>query len=86
MAYNTWFPSMMSQVQVSTGFPYNKLAWLLNKCMALWRAVYSIELLQLKDALELFVKRREFLPGSMFLYRQDMTLNPTVHMISEMRK
>ena len=33
-------------------------------------------ILQLKDPLELyvFVKRREFLPGSMFLSRRDMTL------------
>ena len=31
-------------------------------------------LLQLKDPLELFVKRREFLPGSGFLSRRDMTL------------
>ena len=31
-------------------------------------------LLQLKDPLELFMKRREFLPGSGFLSRRDMTL------------
>ena len=31
-------------------------------------------LLQLKDHLELFVKRREFFPGSRFLSRRDMTL------------
>ena len=31
-------------------------------------------LLQLKDTLELFVKRREFLTGSGFLSRHDMTL------------
>ena len=30
-------------------------------------------LLQLKDPLELFVKSREFLPGSGFLSRRDMT-------------
>ena len=30
-------------------------------------------LLQLKDPLELFVKIREFLPGSGFLSRRDMT-------------
>ena len=30
-------------------------------------------LLQLKDPLELFVKSREFLPGSGFLSRHDMT-------------
>ena len=29
--------------------------------------------LQLKDPLELFVKSREFLPGSGFLARRDMT-------------
>ena len=33
----------------------------------------SMVLLQLKDPLELFVKRREFLPGSGFLSRLDMT-------------
>ena len=31
-------------------------------------------LLQLKGPLELFVKRREFLPGSGFLFRRHMTL------------
>ena len=31
-------------------------------------------LLQLKDPLELLVKRREFLPGSRFLSRRAMTL------------
>ena len=31
-------------------------------------------LLQLKDPLELFVKSREFLPGSGFLSRRDMSL------------
>ena len=31
-------------------------------------------LLQLIDPLKLFVKRREFLPGSWFLPRRDMTL------------
>ena len=31
-------------------------------------------LLQLKDPLELFVKRREFLVGSWFLYRWAVTL------------
>ena len=34
----------------------------------------SMVLLQLKDPLELFVKRREFLPSSGFLSRRDMTL------------
>ena len=31
-------------------------------------------LLPLKDPLELFVKRREFLPSSSYLSRRDMTL------------
>ena len=31
-------------------------------------------LLQLKDPLELFMKRRKFLPGSRFLSRRDMTV------------
>ena len=30
-------------------------------------------LLEIKDPLELFMKRREFLPGSGFLSRRDMT-------------
>ena len=34
----------------------------------------SLVLLQLKDSLELFVKRRDLLPGSGFLSRRDMTL------------
>ena len=38
---------------------------------ALWRAVYGP--LQLKDPLELFLKRREFLPCSWFLSHRDMT-------------
>ena len=29
--------------------------------------------MQLKEPLELFLKRREFLPGSMLLSRRDMT-------------
>ena len=33
----------------------------------------SMVLLQLKDPLQLFVKRREFLPGSGFLSRRNMT-------------
>ena len=33
----------------------------------------SMVFLQLKDPLELFVKSREFLPGSGFLSRRDMT-------------
>ena len=33
----------------------------------------SMVLLQLKDPLELIVKRREFLPGSGFQSRRDMT-------------
>ena len=33
----------------------------------------SMVLLQLKDPLELFLKSREFLPGSGFLSRRDMT-------------
>ena len=33
----------------------------------------SIVFLQLKDPLKLFLKRREFLPGSGFLSRRDMT-------------
>ena len=34
-------------------------------------------LVQLKDPLELFVKSREFLPGSGFLSRHDMTYTHT---------
>ena len=33
----------------------------------------SMVLLQLKDSLDLFIKRREFYPGSGFLSRSDMT-------------
>ena len=33
-----------------------------------------IVLLQLKDPLELFVKRKEFLPGSGFISHRDVTL------------
>ena len=42
---------------------------IVRRCVAL-----SIVLLQLKDPLELFVKRRGFLSGSGFLSRRDMTL------------
>ena len=47
------------------------------------RGGLSMVLLQLKDPFELFVKRREFLPGSVFLSGRDMNLavesdvNPT---------
>ena len=47
------------------------LAWSLNKCLAC--GGLSMVLLQLKDPLELFMKSREFLPGSRFLSRRDMT-------------
>ena len=44
----------------------------LYKCSALWRAVYGLSATE-KKTLELFVKSREFLPGSGFLSRRDMT-------------
>ena len=38
-----------------------------------WLSIIMV-LLRLKDPLELFMKRREFLPGSGFLSCRDMTL------------
>ena len=58
----------------------SSLCWVLTK--AGWPGRYinvwhcgglSMVLLQLKDPLELFIKRKEFLPGSRFLSRRDMT-------------
>ena len=60
--YNAWLPSVSSQVRVSAGSP-SGFTWSLYKCVVLLRALYMV-LLQLKDPLEVFVKRREFLPGS----------------------
>ena len=51
---------------------YRGLAWFLYKCAALCVGLLIIHL-QLKDLLEVFVKRREFLTGSGFLSRRDMT-------------
>ena len=62
--------AVSSQVWVSAGSP-SGLAWLLYKCAA-WGGL-SMVLLQLKEPLELFVKRREFLADSEFLSRRDMT-------------
>ena len=48
------------------------LAWSLYKCAALCRAVLMV-FLQLKDPLDLFIKRRKFLPSFGFLSHCDMT-------------
>ena len=55
-----WLPSVSLKVRISGGICISGLAWSLYKCAALWKVVYMV-LLQLKDPLELFVKRREFL-------------------------
>ena len=69
--YNAWLPSVSWQVRVSAG-SLSGLAWALYKCAVLLGALYMV-ILQLKDPLELFVKRREFLPGSGFLSRRDLS-------------
>ena len=63
--YDAWLPSVSSQVRVSAGSPSNINV---RRCGRL-----SMVLEQMKDPLELFVKRREFRPGSGFLSRRDMT-------------
>ena len=50
------------------------LAWSLCKCAVC--GGLSMVLLQLKDPLELFVKRREFLPGSGFLSAVESDVKP----------
>ena len=59
-------------VRVSAGSP-SGMGWSLYKCVALWRAAYGPAGVQQKAPLELFVKSKEFLPGSGFLSRRDMT-------------
>ena len=58
---DAWFPSVSSQV----GLVAILMCGVLEGCL--------LPLLQLKDPLELFVKRKEFLPGSGFLSRRDVT-------------
>ena len=64
--YDAWLPSVSSQVRVSAR-SRSWLTWLLYKCVALWRAVYGPSATE-RPPKELFVKRREFLPGFGFLY------------------
>ena len=54
--------------------PIGKLALLLYNCAVFCSAVLYMVLLQLKNPLELFVKRREFLSSSEILLRLDMAL------------
>ena len=57
---DAWFLSMRLQVRVSAG---SASAGWTGHCINVRRCgVLSMVLLQLKDPLELFVKRREFLP------------------------
>ena len=69
-----------NQVDSKCEVVYSSLRWI--PPLAGWPGRYinlrccrglSMVLLQLKDALELFVKRREFLPSSGFLSHKDMT-------------
>ena len=58
--YNAWLPCMRLQVKVSAG-----------SSLAGWPGRYIN--VQWKDPLDLSIKRREFLPGSRFISRRDMT-------------
>ena len=51
----------------------SRFAWPLYKCAALLRAVYDPSVTK-RDSLELYVNRREFLPGSRFLSSRYMIL------------
>ena len=63
---------MRSQVRVSAG---SQLAGWSGRYINVRRyGGLSMVVLQLKDALELIVKRREFLLGSVFLSRRHMNL------------
>ena len=65
------FISVMSQVQVSTGSP--EVGWHHHYINMRHCGGLAMVFVQLKDPLELFVKRREFLPDSRFLTQCDMT-------------
>ena len=63
---------MRSQVRISIGPIDSGLAWSVYRNVR-HCAVLPNVLLQLKDPLELFEKRKEFLRGSGFHSRRDMT-------------
>ena len=62
-----WLVQYINRLDPQAGWP--------GRYINVWpcRWLSSMVLMQLKDPLELFVKRREFLPGSGFLSRRDMT-------------
>ena len=68
---HAWFPSVRSQVRVSAGSP---LAAKLGRYIHVWRCGgLSTVSLQIKDPNELFMKRKEFSPGSGYRSCHDMT-------------
>ena len=69
--YNIWLTSMKPQDCISArsslvGWPVRKIN--VQQCGGL-----SVVLLQLKDLLEVFVKKREFITSSKFLSYPDVT-------------
>ena len=69
-SYNIGLPSMSSPVRVSAGS--SQAGWLGHFINVRHCGGLSMFHLQLKDPLELFVKRREYIPGSGILYHRDM--------------
>ena len=53
--------------------PISGLVWSLYKCAVWWMAVYGTSATERALVLGLFVKRKEFLPGSGFPSRRDIT-------------
>ena len=70
ICYDAWLPSMSSQVRVSAG---SLSGWPGRSINVRCFGGLFMAPLQLKDPLELFVKSRQYLPGSGFLSRRDMT-------------
>ena len=67
---DAWLPSVSLSLHGSTDPP---VGWPGRYIILRHYGGLFIVPLQLKDPLELFVKRREFLPGSWFLSCRDMT-------------
>ena len=65
-----FLPRLFHALNPSYGqwIPIRGLSWLVYTCVAL-----SMVLPQSKELLELFVKRRKFLPSSSILSRREMT-------------
>ena len=67
-SYDARLRGVRSLVRVAVGLTLACVAWLLHKCVALWKAVYGTE-----RPLGLFMKRTEFLFCSIFPSHRHIT-------------